>query len=237
MRPAPLIASLLALILAAPSAMADCRLALVLAMDVSRSVDAKDFALQTEGLAAALEDKAVQAAFFGPAGDVALTAFQWSGENHQEVLVDWVIVRGPNDLAPISAAIRKVRRPEVQQLTALGAALDFGRHRLDEGPDCARSVIDMAGDGQNNRGPAPMTVHEWHDWQGITVNALAVGEHEMGLVHYFESQLILGPGAFVELAERHTDFPATIRRKLIRELSDELSEGRENPTRFLLHDS
>lgn len=212
-----------ALLLSAPPVLADCRLALVLAMDVSRSVDAADFVLQTEGLAAALEDEAVRAAFFGPAGDVALTVFQWSGEDHQEVLLDWVMIRRPEDLAPVSAAIRRATPPEVPQLTALGAALDYGRQLLDLGPACARRVIDMAGDGQNNRGPGLATVRGWHDWEGITVNALAVGEHEMGLVRYFESQLILGRGAFVMPAERHADFPQAIRRKLIRELADELS--------------
>jgi hypothetical protein len=59
--------------------------------------------------------------------------------------------------------------------------------------------------------------------EGITVNALAIGEHEQGLVAYFGAHLIQGPGAFVEVAERHTDFPRAIRRKLERELSDELS--------------
>ena len=209
--------------LARPAAAADCRLALVLALDVSRSVDAADFALQTEGLATALEDDGVRAAFFGPQGDVALAVFQWSGESHQEMLVDWVMVRDPADLAPVTLAIRSAQPPQKKQLTALGSALDFGHDLVINAPDCARRVIDVSGDGQNNAGLGPKLILARRDWQGITVNALAIGEHEQGLVTYFQSHLIQGPGAFVMLARRHTDFPLTIRRKLMRELTDQMS--------------
>jgi hypothetical protein len=209
--------------LAAPALAEECRLALVLAMDVSRSVDAADFALQTEGLASALESDAVQSAIFGAAGDVALAAFQWSGERHQEMLADWVLVRRPEDLAAIASAIRAARAPEVKQLTALGAALGFAVDLLETAPDCRRRVIDMAGDGQNNAGPGPDLVAGRRGLEGITVNALAIGEHEQGLVTYFATRLIHGPGAFVEVAERHSDFPRAIRRKLLRELTEELS--------------
>ncbi len=209
--------------LAAPALAEDCRLALVLAMDVSRSVDAADFVLQTEGLASALESDAVQSAIFGAAGDVALTVFQWSGERHQERLVDWTLVRRPRTLPAIAAAIRAAQAPEVKQLTALGAALAHGAGLIAQAPDCRRRVIDMAGDGQNNSGPDPLVVRQSDALQGITVNALAIGDHEMGLVAYFEGHLIQGPGAFVEVAQRHTDFPRAIRRKLVRELTDELS--------------
>lgn len=223
---APLARMIAALALLAPAAAAEeCRLALVLAMDVSRSVDAADFALQTEGLALALEDAGVQAALFGPAGDVALSVFQWSGESHQEVLVDWVVLQDRRDLPAIAQAIRGARMPEVKQLTALGSALDFARDLVARAPACSRQVIDMSGDGQNNAGVGPELIHKWRDWGAITVNALAIGEHEQGLVGYFNSHLIRGPGAFTVLAQRHADFPVTIRRKLLRELTDEVSTG------------
>ena len=215
---ARLIAALLTA-LAAPAG-AECRLALVLAMDVSRSVDAADFAIQVEGLATALEDEGVQQAFLVPDGEVALIVYQWSGQAHQEVLVDWQMVRSAADLGRIAATLRLARRPEARLLTALGAAVGYGKGLLDRGPPCRRRVIDVASDGQNNQGPPPPHIYEDGGWEGITVNALAIRAHETGLVDYFRRSLIRGPGAFVEVADRHQDFPPAIRRKLIRELTE-----------------
>jgi hypothetical protein len=107
----------------------------------------------------------------------------------------------------------------VRQLTALGEAMRFGVELLDRAPPCDRSVLDMAGDGQSNDGPLVSNVRAGLDFDRITINALAIGEHEQGLVRYFQTYVIGGAGAFVELAERQIDFPPAIRRKLLRELS------------------
>lgn len=199
---------------------AECRLALALAMDVSRSVDAKDFAIQTQGLADALEAPEIQTAFFAPAGDVALAVYQWSGEAYQEVLVGWTEIREPADLGPVVARLRGLKPPELRLNTALGRGLEFGRDLLDTAPDCDRRVLDVAGDGRNNAGPTPERIYALGGWEGITVNGLAIGSHELQLPDYFHASLIRGPGAFVELALRHTDFPQAIRRKLQRELTE-----------------
>lgn len=218
-------------------AQADCRLALALAMDVSRSVDAKDFAIQTEGLALALETPEIETAFFAPAGDVALAVYQWSGEDYQEVVVDWTMIARPADLPPVIAALRALAPPDVRLNTALGRGLEFGRSLLDAAPPCDRRVLDVAGDGRNNTGPTPERIYALGGWEGITVNGLAIGSHELNLPDYFHASLIRGPGAFVELALRHTDFPQAIRRKLLRELTEAVSaldcrDLAEIPTRF-----
>lgn len=212
--------TLLALfLLLLPAAVAaECRLALALAMDVSRSVDAKDFAIQTEGLATALEAPEIIAAFFAPAGDVALAVYQWSGEDHQDLVIGWTLIAEPEDLPAVIAQIRRLRPPEMRLPTALGAGLDFGRVLLDGAPPCGRRVLDVAGDGRNNAGPTPDKIYARGGWDGITVNGLAIGSHELRLTEYFHATVIRGPGAFVELANRHTDFPKAIRRKLLREL-------------------
>jgi Protein of unknown function (DUF1194) len=217
-------AAALAAVLAAPAA-ADCRLALVLAMDVSRSVNATDFAIQTEGLAIALEDPAVRAAFFLYDGQVALSAFQWSGEAHQDLLLDWTLISSEIELDAAIGAIRGARRPDVPRLTALGAALRFGAVLMAEAPPCRRRVLDMAGDGRSNEGISPARVYEGAGWEGITVNALAIGEHEMGLLPYLRHEIIRGPGAFVEVAPQHKDFPRAIRRKLLRELTEAVAHA------------
>ncbi|WP_333817863.1 DUF1194 domain-containing protein, partial [Tabrizicola sp.] len=88
---------LLALCLGQP-AWADCRLALALAVDVSRSIDAQDYVIQTDGLAGALQDREVRAAIFGPEGHVALAIYYWSGRGYQDLVQPWVILDSPEAL-------------------------------------------------------------------------------------------------------------------------------------------
>lgn len=204
-------------------AQAECRLALALAVDVSRSVDAADYVIQTEGLADALIDPRVQAAIFGPAGDVAIMVYYWSGRRHQEVVADWQVMGSLEDLQGLSDRIRAMPRLPVSLPTALGEALRFGLEQFDEAPHCARRVLDVAGDGRNNDGLPPRRVYARTDFGDLVVNGLAIGEHETGLEAYYASEVIRGPGAFVEVAPTQADYPRAIRRKLIRELSDMFS--------------
>jgi hypothetical protein len=200
-------------------AKAECRLALALAMDVSRSIDATDFTIQTEGLALALADNEVRRAILQGGGTVALAVYQWSGADHQEILQDWTLIEGPEALDRVIWAVRAARQPELRRLTALGEAMRFGVELLARAPPCDRRVLDMAGDGQNNEGIGVATLRDRVDFGGLTVNGLAIGEHEQGLVRYFRDYVISGPGAFVEVAPRQIDFPPAIRRKLLRELA------------------
>lgn len=197
---------------------AECRLALALAVDVSRSIDGQDFVIQTEGLAAALEDLEVRRAIFGPEGEVALAIYYWSGVGYQDLIQPWLLLTGPEALDTAIWTVRRTPRPEARLATAMGDALRYGRDLMAGAPDCARRVIDVAGDGRNNEGISVARTYEREDFSGITVNGLAVGEHEIDLVRYFRQELIRGPGAFVEVAPRQTDYPQAMRRKLLREL-------------------
>ena len=208
---------LLALCFGQPAG-ADCRLALALAVDVSRSIDSQDYVIQTDGLAAALEDREVRSAIFGPEGEVALSIYYWSGKGYQDLVQPWVILDGPEALDAAIWEVRRTPRPEAPLATALGNALSYGLDLMAEAPDCERRVIDVAGDGRNNDGISVARTYEREDFTGITVNGLAVGEHEADIVEYYAGEVIRGPGAFVELAPRQTDYPDAIRRKLLREL-------------------
>ncbi|MBP9047870.1 MAG: DUF1194 domain-containing protein [Tabrizicola sp.] len=208
---------LLVLCLAAPAG-ADCRLALALAVDVSRSIDSQDYVIQTDGLAGALADKDVRAAIFGPEGRVALAIYYWSGRGYQDLVQPWVILDSPEALDAAIREVRRTPRPEAPLATALGDALSYGLDLMADAPDCERRVIDVAGDGQNNEGISVARTYEREDFTGITVNGLAVGEHEADIVDYYQGELIRGPGAFVEVAPSQTDYPDAIRRKLLREL-------------------
>ncbi|MFN3281710.1 MAG: DUF1194 domain-containing protein [Tabrizicola sp.] len=209
--------AVLALCLAAP-ARAECRLALALAVDVSRSIDAQDYVIQTEGLAGALSDPEVRRAILDPEGQVALAIYHWSGRGAQELVQGWVMLDGPEALDGVIWTLRRTPRPEARLATALGDALRYGRALMEDAPDCERRVIDVAGDGQNNEGISVARTYEREDFTGITVNGLAVGEHEAGLLDYYRTEVIRGPGAFVENAPTQADYPAAIRRKLLREL-------------------
>ena len=208
----------LLLCLASPAG-AECRLALALAVDVSRSIDSQDYAIQTDGLAAALQDKDVRTAIFGPEGEVALAVYYWSGRGYQDLVQPWVILDSPEALDAAIWEIRRTPRPEAPLATALGDALSYGLDLMGDAPDCDRRVIDVAGDGRNNEGISVARTYEREDFTGITINGLAVGEHEADIVEYYADELIRGPGAFVEVARRQTDYPAAIRRKLLRELA------------------
>ena len=210
--------------LATPAA-ANCRLALVLAVDVSRSIDSQDYMIQTEGLAGALEDPDVRAAIFGPEGRVALAIYYWSGRGYQDLVQPWVILDSPEALDAAIWVVRRTPRPEARLATAMGDALRYGAGLMAEAPDCDRRVIDVAGDGQNNEGISVARTYEREDFTSITVNGLAVGEHEAGILDYFATEVIRGPGAFVESAGRQEDYPAAIRRKLLRELQGPMIGG------------
>ncbi|QYK43580.1 MAG: DUF1194 domain-containing protein [Paracoccaceae bacterium] len=214
----PCLTACLAGLMALAAAPADaCRLALALALDVSWSVDGRDYDIQRGGLLAALADPAIRAAFLR--GDpVALAVYEWSGVQHQDLVADWRLILSEADLDRVSAQVAGHARSPFGLPTATGAALAFGAELMARAPACAVQVIDISGDGQSNNGPDPDRVTA--GWTGITVNALAIGQHEMGLVDYLQRKVIRGPGAFVEYAARHSDFPEAIRRKLFRELTE-----------------
>lgn len=202
----------------ATPAVAECRLALALAVDVSRSIDVQDYSIQTEGLARALEDAEVRKAIFGPEGEVALAIYYWSGKGYQDLVQPWVILESEADLDAAVERVRLTARPDAPLATALGDALSYASDLMYDAPDCGRKVLDVAGDGRNNEGISVARTYEREDFSGITVNALAVGEHEADLLEYFATELIRGPGAFVEFAPEQKDYPRAIHRKLLREL-------------------
>lgn len=204
-------------------AAANCRLALVLAIDVSNSVDAHEDALQRNGLADALIAPEVQQAFFASDFKVAITAFEWSGRHHQQQLFDWTLI---NDAAALRAASDKVRtsvRGQTDFPTALGHALDYALDLFQDAPLCQTRTIDVAGDGKNNDGYEPSRAYAGTKFNGITVNGLVVRVIDLGVdtgvLPYYQSQVIRGPGAFTEVADRFEDYERAMRRKLERELA------------------
>ena len=214
----------------AQAAQAGCRLALVLALDVSASVDAEEYRLQQQGTAAALMSEPVQRALFGFGDTVAIAAFDWSGPLDQTLIADWQIIDSPAALNALAATIAgHPRSPAVSRRTATGSALLYAADLLARQPGCDRKVVDIATDGTFNAGPAPEMVRHLPVFLDTTINALAVAgsrvpdwrdvkEAESALQVYLTHRVIHGPGAFVERAADYRDFERAMGRKLEREL-------------------
>ena len=204
---------------AAPAAA--CRLALLLAMDVSASVDSDEFTLQRNGLASALIAPEVEAAFLSSPDPVALAAFEWSGQWNQRVILDWRLIRGPEDLLQAAEDLSVARRGATGFPTSIGYALAYAAGLMKSAPDCVRHTIDLSGDGKNNHGFPPALAYQNFPLGHVIVNALAIGGaiEASDLTAYYRREVIQGPNAFVEVAQSHNDFERAMRRKLEREVS------------------
>ncbi len=230
------LALLVALWAAAPAGAA-CRQALALGLDVSGSVDAREYRLQLDGLAAALTDPEVRATLLAmPAAPVALAVYEWSGPDHQALILDWTPIDGPVALRRVAERLRGWQRAAAPETTALGQALLFGGALLARAPGCWARTLDISGDGRNNTGPRPRATRGAAVLAGVTVNALVIGadtgnpqdrrQAEIGaLVSYFRAEVLRGPGAFLETALGFEAYPRAMKRKLLRELEG-LAVGR-----------
>jgi hypothetical protein len=203
-----------------------CRLALVLAIDVSNSVDETEDQLQRAGLANALLSPNVGDAFFISEDPVALLVFEWSGRYHQKVLVEWRDIITPLDLTVVSETIRDSTRGQRDFPTAMGYALGYAATRLREKSACFAKTIDIAGDGKNNDGFGPTEAYNAFEFANVTVNGLVVDasilETREDLIAFFTEEVIRGPASFVEVADGFDTYEETMRRKLIRELLSQM---------------
>lgn len=216
------IALLLLLFLASGPALAKCRLALALGFDVSNSVDSYDYSVQRDGLIAALQAPEIRRAFLEPEARVALSVFEWGGRGHQQMVINWIEIQNEAQLDAVVALLKIQTPPTRWQPTAIGAALIFARELFAKAPACDSQTLDLSGDGRNNDWLAPTRIYEREEFGNLLVNGLAIGGHEADIVSYYSSNVIRGPGAFVEVAPTHADFPRAIRRKLARELAPQV---------------
>lgn len=210
--------------LAGPAKAEPCRLALLLALDISVSVDEKEDALQRQGLAAALIAPEVQEAFFSSPMPVALAVYEWSGRNTQNVLLPWRMIETPSDLISVSSQISRSTRSDSGSATAMGYALAYGATLMQQAPACLFQTIDLSGDGSNNDGYGPQIAYRHFPFQNIVVNGLVINaadfEGELFLIPFFQNNVLHGPGAFLEIAQGFEDFERAMRRKLEQELTN-----------------
>lgn len=227
-------AAILAATLAFPGAVwAECRLALLLALDVSSSVDPAEDALQRGGVVAALTAPEVVEAFFATDIPVALAVYEWSGRYQQDLLLDWIVIDSKRALVEAAETIAASTRGHADYPTAMGYALGHGARLFEKAPACTSQTLDMAGDGQNNEGFGPQAAYRSFPFDNITVNGLVVNaadfEGELGLIAFYQAEVLHGPGAFLEIANGFADYERAMRRKLVRELQPMVIGGSPDP--------
>lgn len=217
----PALAAFLAGLLPVPG-LAACRLALLLALDVSSSVDMREDALQRQGLAWALLEPDIVAAILEHDGTVALAVYEWSGRYNQTMVLDWTMLTDWASVERAAARISASERAHSNLPTSAGYALSYAVTVFQRAPRCDFYTLDVSGDGINNDGYGPALVHRNERLAGVTVNGLAIGGSGAGdnhVLHFYEREVIYGPGAFVIQARNYDDYARAIRRKLFRELT------------------
>ena len=216
-----LFASTFLAITIASGAQAVCRLALLLALDVSSSVSEDEYKLQQNGLAAALLSEDVTRAILdNREGHVVLSVYEWSGRYQQSVIVDWLILDSRPAIAQAALAIANTARSYSRFPTAMGFSLGYGAGLFDQAPRCDRRVIDVSGDGINNDGFGPGLAYRHFPFQDVTVNGLVINGSDPDVEWFYESEVLHGPRSFLEIASGFDDFERSMTRKLFREISN-----------------
>jgi Ca-activated chloride channel family protein len=208
-------AALLACLTAQPALA--CETALLLSIDVSGSIDADDYRLQTEGLAAAVSDPEVAEALVR--GQVALAVVQWSGVEEQALVLSWQRMLSPEDVTRFAARAMVMSRAFSGSDTAVGQGIRFATAQFFAVPDCRRKVIDISGDGQENAGFTDALARSEAVGAGLMINAIAIEEPGPAspITSYYRNWIIT-PDGFVVTARGLQDYARTLRLKLLREL-------------------
>ena len=195
-------------------------LALVLAVDCSSSVDAGDFRLQMDGIAAALRNPPLfEAIAAGSCQQIALTLVLWSNRNSQAIAIAWRVLSSRLELEAIAQETEKAERRWRPGGTGLAAAVDFSVSLLQTLPIAARRrAIDVSGDGTDNEGGDAARARDGALALGVTINGLPIisGSHE--LEAYYRDRVIGGPGSFIMPAVNILSFRDAMTRKLLREV-------------------
>src|SRR5712671_1739618 len=211
---------------------------LILAVDVSYSMDMDELAIQREGYAQAIVSKDfLQALKSGPNNKVAVTYFEWSASTDQKIIVPWRVIEGPESADAVAAEIMKTPVRHGSR-TSISGAINFALALFEENPYRGlRRVIDISGDGANNNGPPVAGAREAALAKGITINGLPIMVKEPSystmdidnLDLYYEDCVIGGPGSFVVPIKDREKFKEAIRTKLLLEVADRRSERRVVP--------
>ncbi len=200
-----------------PAAASACSLALVVAVDVSASINDDEYSLQQRGIAEALRHPDVAMAIEA-VGGIWLHAFEWSGRYQQNTYLNWVYLSDPSSVHSAALQIEQHKRDNREFMTALGHAMTHASKVLNQAPQrCDRQVVDVSADGINNEGYEPRTVYTASGFTDVTVNALVIRREEKTF-NYFLNKVIRGPGAFAQPLNSYEDYTDAMVRKFVREI-------------------
>jgi len=229
-RRSALVGSLATLAAATPSrADTAVDLQLVLAVDVSRSIDEEEAELQRRGYVEALSnERVIDAILSGEHRRIAVCYTEWAGTHYQVVVLDWTLIDSASAARRFADRLAEAPRTS-QSWTAVGAALAHAGQRFDNsGYTAKRRVVDISGDGRTNDGPPAEIVRDGLVSRGIVINGLPVMMNrtnfgrppDLTLDKYYEENVIGGPGSFVIVADNFDQFGRAVRTKLVREISE-----------------
>jgi hypothetical protein len=207
-------------------------LLLVLAVDVSRSIDQTKFLLQRDGYAAAISNRGVlEAIRSGPHQRIGLNFVEWSGFGAQKLVIDWTVIDSPDTARRFGDQIVEAPRSFADR-TSISGGIEFAAAQIARSPlKAPRHIIDVSGDGTNNAGRDVGGARDEAAAKGIIINGLVIlsdsqllfnAEHTNppgGLEKYYRDNVIGGPGAFVMVAEDFNAFGKAIIKKLIAEIA------------------
>lgn len=196
-------------------------LQLVLAVDASGSVSHDRFELQKQGYAAAFRHPEVlQAILSGTNQSIAVAMVQWTGPALQVVVVKWSLINDVGSIRALADAIDRAPRQLFGGGTSISGAIDTGVALINDSPyKAARRIIDISGDGANNRGRPAAQARDEAVAAKVGINGLPIMTLEPDLDKYYEDNVIGGPGAFVIPVKDYNGFAAAILKKLITEIA------------------
>ena len=219
--------------LSGPAPAAGVDLIVVLAADVSRSVDDGEFDLQRKGYAAALTDPRVLRAIHATkSGAIGVCFVEWSGDDEQQVVLPWTEIRDEEDGGGAAAAILKAPRSFTGR-TSISAAVDFAKGYLGKSkwPAPTRRIIDISGDGTSNSGRPITEARDQAVAAGVTINGLAIINDKPnlgysahtnppgGLPNYYRQNVIGGANAFLVVVKDFNSFADAMANKLAKEIN------------------
>jgi hypothetical protein len=211
---------------------------LIIAVDVSYSMDPDEQALQREGYVQALKSKQfLQALREGANARIAIMYFEWAGQNDQKILMPWRLIEGPESADAVAAELAAAPYRRASR-TSISGGLLFAKPLFDNsGYRGVRRVIDVSGDGANNAGPLIVPTRDEMLADGITINGLPImlkrpnpGTMDIeNLDIYYEDCVTGGPASFVIPIRERSQFIEATREKLVQEVAGRMPMSRVIP--------
>ncbi len=192
-----------------------CKTALILAIDVSSSIDIGEYRYQVDGLADALQTPQIINVLVQD--QIALAVVQWSGHNEHSLAIPFRRMRTIDDVNGFREQVRIMPREWEASKTAIGDAIDFAVEQFSVVPDCQRHVIDVSGDGASNAGAETSDARRRAQERGVEINGLAI-ETVGNAITAFYNRFVRTRGGFVITSSGFSDYPRAIHAKLLREL-------------------